>query len=46
MEMVTDLRSSFEDGSSMTMLGTEMVKLARSRLFEKADHDVSDVNVV
>ncbi|XP_017768474.1 PREDICTED: non-specific lipid-transfer protein [Nicrophorus vespilloides] len=46
MEMVTDLPSTFNAPSAMTLTGYDMNKLAAERLFAKANRRPTDVQVV
>ena len=44
--MATDFPSTFEEKSVMKMVGYDMAKNARKRLFEKTGEKVEDVDVV
>ena len=44
--MATDFPSSFEEKSVMKMVGYDMAKSARERLFERTGEKVEDVDVV
>ncbi len=44
--MVTDMRSTFEGGSSMRVVGYDMSKEAARRALEEAQVDVGDVDVI
>jgi len=44
--MVTDMRSTFEGGSSMRVVGYDMSKEAGRRALEEAQVDIGDVDVV
>ena len=46
MEMATDFPSTFEEKSMMKMVGYDMAKNARKRLFEKTGEHVENVDVV
>ena len=46
MEMATDFPSTFKEKSMMKMVGYDMAKHARQKLFEKTGENVEDVDVV
>lgn len=46
MEMATDLPSTFNDKSSIKLIGSDMTKLAAKRLFEQTNYKPQDVDVV
>ncbi|XP_060527211.1 sterol carrier protein 2 [Cylas formicarius] len=46
MEMTTDLPSTFEEKSSIKLVGYDMTRLAASRLFQKTNKKPQDVQVI
>ncbi|MGH3950340.1 MAG: lipid-transfer protein [Pseudonocardiaceae bacterium] len=44
--MVTDLPSTFEDNSAMSLVGAEMTRAAAGMVYQQAQLDASDVDVV